>query len=104
MIRYAPTDTKAALERANHAAQPPLGHPRMAACCMAACGLHAWPRRRCEVTVISTSDSKKDEALKRLGAQHFINSRNADAMKVRGAVQRGSALCRAVLCWPLYRR
>jgi uncharacterized zinc-type alcohol dehydrogenase-like protein len=33
-----------------------------------------------EVTVISTSDKKKDDALK-LGAKHFLNSKSPDAFK-----------------------
>lgn len=34
----------------------------------------------CDVTAFSTSDSKRDEA-QELGAHHFINGRDADAMK-----------------------
>ena len=40
----------------------------------------------CEVTVISTSEKKKDEALKVLGADHFLISKNEDDMKVCAAV------------------
>jgi len=38
-----------------------------------------------DVTVISTSDQKREEALGHLGAQHFLISRDEAAMKVRGA-------------------
>lgn len=34
----------------------------------------------CEVTVLSTSESKRDEALNVLGAKHFIVTKDADAM------------------------
>ncbi len=37
-----------------------------------------------EVTVISTSDKKREEALGHLGAQHFLISKDEAAMKVRG--------------------
>ena len=36
-----------------------------------------------EVTVISTSDKKREEALGHLGAQHFLISKDEAAMKVR---------------------
>ena len=36
-----------------------------------------------EVTVISTSDRKREEALGHLGAQHFLISKDEAAMKVR---------------------
>ena len=35
-----------------------------------------------EVTVISTSDKKREEALGHLGAQHFLISKDEAAMKV----------------------
>ena len=38
-----------------------------------------------EVTVISTSDRKREEALGHLGAQHFLISKDEAAMKVRSA-------------------
>ena len=34
----------------------------------------------CEITVISTSPSKKDEALERLGADHFLVSKDEEEM------------------------
>ena len=37
----------------------------------------------CEVTVLSTSESKRTEAVKTLGADHFVVSRDEAAMKVR---------------------
>ena len=36
-----------------------------------------------EVTVISTSDKKRQEALGHLGAQHFLISKDESAMKAR---------------------
>ena len=39
-----------------------------------------------EVTVISTSDKKREEALGHLGAQHFLISKDEAAMKVRSAL------------------
>ena len=41
-----------------------------------------------DVTVISTSDKKREEALGHLGAQHFLISKDEAAMKVRGALQK----------------
>lgn len=39
----------------------------------------------CEVTVISTSEKKKDEAVNELGADHFIVSKDAEQMKAAAA-------------------
>ena len=36
---------------------------------------------RRQVTVISTSPGKKDEAMSRLGAHHFLVSKDAEAMQ-----------------------
>lgn len=38
-----------------------------------------------EVTVISTSESKKEQAIKLLGAKHFVNSRDNEQMKSAGS-------------------
>ena len=47
-----------------------------------------------EVTVISTSDRKREEALGHLGAQHFLISKDEAAMKVR---RRAPAPCHLLL-------
>ncbi len=47
-----------------------------------------------EVTVISTSPNKEKEARERLGADHFIVSKDDKAMAVRQSSTTGFTLCR----------
>ena len=49
-------------------------------------GIADMPLLMMQVTVFSTSEYKKEEALKTLGADHFIVSKNEDAMKVSCSV------------------
>ena len=41
---------------------------------------------RFQVTVFSTSEKKKEEALKTLGADHFIVSKNKEEMEVSTSI------------------
>ena len=55
-----------------------------ARCCCSLSSVHAWLRGiiLAQVTVFSTSEKKRAEALKTLGADHFIVSKDEDQMNV----------------------
>ena len=61
--------------------------------------LHAWG---CEVTVFSTNPAKADEA-RALGAHHFVNSRDTDALKkLSGRFDFILSTVNAPMDWDLY--
>ena len=61
--------------------------------------LHAWG---CEVTAF-TSNAKKEEEIKRLGAHHIINSRDPEALaKAQGKLSLILSTVNAPLDWDAY--